>query len=103
MTLSPGQVLARVEGELQAFWSSPPAPGETPKARACTRNLVVVAGTPEVAERWLPTVDDVLQAIPARAIVVGLDPGRRRMGSRRARPPSARPAKAAARRSVRSG
>jgi len=74
VTLSPGQVLARVEGELQAFWSSPPAPGETPKARACTRNLVVVAGTPEVADRWLLTVDDVLQAIPARAIVVGLDP-----------------------------
>jgi glucose-6-phosphate dehydrogenase assembly protein OpcA len=74
VSLSPGQVLARVESELQALWSSPPAPGETPKARACTRNLVVVAGTPEVATRWLPTVDDVIQTIPARAIVVGLDP-----------------------------
>ena len=74
MSLSPGQVLARVEGELHAFWSAPPEPGDTPMARACTRNLVVVAATPELADRWVVTVDDVLRTIPARAIVVGLDP-----------------------------
>ena len=74
MNPSPGQVLGRVERELRAFWSSPPAPGETPKARACTRNLVVVAGTPGLADRWVAAVDVVLQAVPARAIVVGLDP-----------------------------
>jgi glucose-6-phosphate dehydrogenase assembly protein OpcA len=37
-------------------------------------NLVVVAATPEQAERWVPIVDDVIQAVPARAIVVSLDP-----------------------------
>jgi glucose-6-phosphate dehydrogenase assembly protein OpcA len=70
---SPGQVLARVDKELRAFWTTAPAPGEPPRARACTMNLVVVAG-PEIAERWVPIVDDVAQGTPARVIVVGLDP-----------------------------
>jgi glucose-6-phosphate dehydrogenase assembly protein OpcA len=74
MSRSAGQVLGRVERELRAFWSTPPPPGETPKARACTRNLVVVAGTPQLADRWAVTIDEVLHAVPARAIVVGLDP-----------------------------
>jgi hypothetical protein len=71
---SPAQVLARVDRELSAFWASPPGPGETPKTRACTTNLVVVAATPELAERWVAIIDDVLQSVPARAVVVGLDP-----------------------------
>jgi hypothetical protein len=71
---SPSQVLARVDRDLRAYWSTPLSPGETPKTRACTKNLVVVAGTPELAGRWVPVIDDVLQNIPARAIVVGLDP-----------------------------
>lgn len=74
MSASPGELLDRVERELRAFWSTPPVAGETPKARACTRNLVVIAATPELADRWVPIVDDVLLSIPARAIVVGLDP-----------------------------
>jgi glucose-6-phosphate dehydrogenase assembly protein OpcA len=37
-------------------------------------NLVVVAPTPALAEQWVPVVDDVLLGIPARALVVGLDP-----------------------------
>jgi glucose-6-phosphate dehydrogenase assembly protein OpcA len=74
VSTSPSQVLGRLDRELRAFWSMPPPPGETPKARACTRNLVVVAGTPELAEAWVSIVDDVVQAIPARAIVVGFDP-----------------------------
>jgi glucose-6-phosphate dehydrogenase assembly protein OpcA len=74
VTSAPGEVLERVERELQACWSSPPATGETPKTRARTRNLVVVAGTPELASRWASIIDEVLQTIPARAIVVGLDP-----------------------------
>jgi glucose-6-phosphate dehydrogenase assembly protein OpcA len=73
VTTSPSQVLQQIDAELRALWSTPPEPGEMPKARACTRNLVVVAGTPEVAERWLEVIDDVLTVIPARAIVVGLD------------------------------
>jgi Glucose-6-phosphate dehydrogenase subunit len=74
VTAAPGEVLERVERELRACWSSPTATGETPKTRARTRNLVVVAGTPELASRWSSIIDDVLQTIPARAIVVGLDP-----------------------------
>jgi glucose-6-phosphate dehydrogenase assembly protein OpcA len=69
----PGAVLARIDAELRALWSAPPAPGETPKARACTMNLVVVAPSPTHAAAWVPVVDEVLQGLPARAIVVGLD------------------------------
>jgi glucose-6-phosphate dehydrogenase assembly protein OpcA len=71
---SPGEVLAQVDRELSSFWASPGGPDETPKARACTRNLVVVAATPEIAERWVSVIDDVIQSIPARAVVIGLDP-----------------------------
>jgi glucose-6-phosphate dehydrogenase assembly protein OpcA len=71
---SPGHVLAQVDRELSSFWASPGGSEEPPKARACTRNLVVVAATPEIAERWVPVIDDVIQSIPARAIVIGLDP-----------------------------
>jgi glucose-6-phosphate dehydrogenase assembly protein OpcA len=68
-------VLAQVDAELRAFWSAAPSPGELPKARACTMNLVVVAGTPALAAQWVPVVDEVVQGVPARAIVVGIDPG----------------------------
>jgi glucose-6-phosphate dehydrogenase assembly protein OpcA len=37
-------------------------------------NLVVVAASTAQAEQWAPIVDEVIQAVPARAIVVGLDP-----------------------------
>jgi glucose-6-phosphate dehydrogenase assembly protein OpcA len=72
--LRPGAVLARVDEELRALWATPPAPGEMAKARACTMNLVVIAATTELADRWVPIVDQVLLGLPARAIVVGLDP-----------------------------
>jgi glucose-6-phosphate dehydrogenase assembly protein OpcA len=68
-----GDTLDRVDAELRAL-TGPTAPGQTARARACTMNLVVVAATPERATGWLPVVDEVLQALPARAIVVGLDP-----------------------------
>lgn len=70
----PSEVLSRVEGELRAMWSAPGAPGEPARARACTMNLVVVAASPERAEAWRPVVDEVLLALPARAVLVGLDP-----------------------------
>jgi glucose-6-phosphate dehydrogenase assembly protein OpcA len=70
---TPGDVLSRIDAELRALWATPPAPGETPKARACTMNLVVVASSPAAAKQWVPIVDEVLQSIPARAIVAGLD------------------------------
>ncbi len=37
-------------------------------------NLVVVAATPGLAQEWTAIVDDVVRTVPARAIVVGLDP-----------------------------
>lgn len=74
MSPRPSEVLARVDDELRGLWSVRPAPGETPTARARTGNLVVVASSPAVAESWNAIVDDVVQNVPARAIVVGLDP-----------------------------
>ncbi|MGD0528501.1 MAG: glucose-6-phosphate dehydrogenase assembly protein OpcA [Polyangiaceae bacterium] len=68
----PGVVLNRVDAELRALWAT--QPGETPKARACTMNLVVVAATPALATQWLPVIDEVLLGTPARAIVAGLAP-----------------------------
>jgi glucose-6-phosphate dehydrogenase assembly protein OpcA len=70
----PSEVLARVDDELRGLWSARPAPGQTPTARARTANLVVIASTPALAETWQAIIDDVVQNVPARAIVVGLDP-----------------------------
>ncbi len=72
--MQPGAVLARAEAELRALWTTPPSPGEAPKGRVCTMNLVVVAATPALVDEWVPIVDEVLQGVPGRAIVVGLDP-----------------------------
>jgi glucose-6-phosphate dehydrogenase assembly protein OpcA len=71
--LHPAGVLDQAEKDLRALWSAPPVPGQVPKTRACTMNLVVVVPSPSL-ERWVTIVDDVLQGVPARAIVVGLDP-----------------------------
>ncbi len=69
----PAGVLAQAESDLRALWSTPPTQGQVPKTRACTMNLIVVV--PNAAlERWGPIVDDVLLEVPARAVVVGLDP-----------------------------
>jgi glucose-6-phosphate dehydrogenase assembly protein OpcA len=65
-------VIARVEKELRDLWAV--QPGEEAKARACTMNLVVVAGPREIADRYTPVVDEVTRGIPARALVVALDP-----------------------------
>lgn len=74
MSASPRQVLARVDDELRALWAARAAPGETPRSRARTANLVVVAANPALADAWRPILDEVVQNVPARAIVVGLDP-----------------------------
>lgn len=68
-----GRVLDRIDAELLAL-AGTPAPGQTAHARACTMNLVVVAATPDLSKAWVPVVDEVLKTLPARAIVVGLDP-----------------------------
>jgi glucose-6-phosphate dehydrogenase assembly protein OpcA len=69
----PAAVLAQAEGDLRALWTVPPAPGQVPKSRACTMNLVVVVASAAL-ERWVPVLDEVLLAVPARAVAVGLDP-----------------------------
>ncbi len=74
MSGTPSQELGRVDEQIRTFWSTPPSSGEAPRSRACTMNLVVVAATPDRAREWMPTVDAVIQNVPARAILVGLDP-----------------------------
>lgn len=71
--LHPARILDQVERDLRALWAAPPVPGQVPKTRACTMNLVVVVPGSSHG-RWVSIVDDVLQSVPARAIVVGLDP-----------------------------
>src|SRR5262249_20012766 len=66
-------VIARIEKELRELWT-PSQNDDVPKARACTMNLVVVAGPREIADRYTPVVDEVTRGVPARAIVVALDP-----------------------------
>ena len=87
---SPGEVLTRVERELRELWTtsaSAAAAGgagaasgisrEPPRSRACTMNLVVVAGSTEIAQRYTSVVDEVTRSVPARAIIVALDPDSR--------------------------
>lgn len=64
-------VLSEVETTLRDIWL--PTPGEPTKARACTMNLVVV-GAPDVVDRYQAVVDEVTSSIPARAILLSLDP-----------------------------
>ena len=70
-------VIGRIEKELRELWSTPvdsAKPGTAPQARACTMNLVVVAGSSELADRYTSVVDEVASSIPSRAIVVALEP-----------------------------
>jgi glucose-6-phosphate dehydrogenase assembly protein OpcA len=71
-TTNPGQTLARLESELREIWA-PDLAGPS-KTRVCTMNLVVVAGSPALADRYLHIADEVTRSILARAIVVALDP-----------------------------
>ena len=70
---SPAEALASIERDLRVSWA-PPADGSPPKTRVCTMNLVVVAATPELADRYLPVADEVAKSALARAIVVALAP-----------------------------
>ena len=67
-------VITTIEKELREIWAQPVAAGEPVKSRACTMNLVVVAQSRELAERYTPVVDEVTASIPARAIIVALSP-----------------------------
>jgi glucose-6-phosphate dehydrogenase assembly protein OpcA len=74
VTVSASRVLARADEELRALWSLPPRKNEPLKSRACTMNLVVVTASAALAEEIVPVIDQVVEHVPARAIVVGLDP-----------------------------
>lgn len=67
-------VIARIEKQLREMWLSSAKPGESARSRVCTMNLVVVADSRELAERYTAIVDEVTSSIPARAIVVALEP-----------------------------
>ncbi|WP_394849481.1 glucose-6-phosphate dehydrogenase assembly protein OpcA [Pendulispora brunnea] len=68
----PSEVLSRLERELRDLWV--PQPGEPVKSRVCAMNLIVVAGSHKLAEKYTHIVDEVTRGIPARAIVVTIDP-----------------------------
>ena len=72
MSAAPSAVMSRIERELREMWTPPP--GEVARARACTMNLVVVAGSSAIADRYVNVIDDVTRGTPARAILVSLDP-----------------------------
>lgn len=75
MTVAPlGAALTRIEDELRDLWKDDVAPGEAQRTRICTANLVVVAGTHAVADAYTEVIDDVVLSMPARAVVVELDP-----------------------------
>jgi hypothetical protein len=63
-------VIARIEQELRAIWTT----GDAPKTRVCTMNLIVIAGSMALADRYTSVIDEVTSVIPARAIVVALEP-----------------------------
>jgi glucose-6-phosphate dehydrogenase assembly protein OpcA len=67
-------VIQRLENDLRALWTTPVKAGDPVKSRVCTMNLVVVAQSRELAERYTPVVDDVTASVPARAILVALEP-----------------------------
>jgi glucose-6-phosphate dehydrogenase assembly protein OpcA len=67
-------VIQRLENELREIWATPVKAGEPVKSRVCTMNLVVVAQSRELAERYTPVIDEVTASVPARAIIVALEP-----------------------------
>ncbi len=69
---SAAAVLSAIEQQLREIWV--PKEGEPARSRVCTMNLVVVAGTPRLADSYTKVVDEVTSSLPARAIVVALDP-----------------------------
>jgi glucose-6-phosphate dehydrogenase assembly protein OpcA len=69
-TAPTSSVIGRIEKELRDIWTTD---ANDPKSRAITMNLVVVAGSRELADRYVPVVDEVTRSVPARAIVVSLD------------------------------
>ncbi len=68
-------VITRIERELRELWAQPSGTSVlvAPTARACTMNLVVVAGSSDLADRYTRVVDEVAAAIPSRAIIVALE------------------------------
>jgi len=67
-------VITRIEKELREIWATPAGPGEAPKTRVCTMNLIVIAGSRAMADKYTSIVDEVTASIPARAILVALEP-----------------------------
>src|SRR5260370_5949321 len=49
-------VIGRIEKELRDMWTAPAKPGELPKSRVCTMNLIVVAGSRRMADKYIPIV-----------------------------------------------
>ncbi|MDB4947218.1 MAG: hypothetical protein JWP97_6752 [Labilithrix sp.] len=67
-------LIARLDRELRALWTSPDDPTAAPKSRVCTMNLEVVASSRELLERYTPVVDEVTSSIPSRVILASVEP-----------------------------
>ena len=68
-----GDALGRIEQELRALFLDD-ASASPDKTRVCTANLVVVAGNRAAADAYTRVVDEVVLSMPARAVLVELDP-----------------------------
>ncbi len=64
------QIISTIEKQLREL-----ADPQAAMTRVRAMNLVVVADSLSVAERYTPVVDEVTASLLARAFVVGLDPG----------------------------
>lgn len=65
-----GDAVGRIEHQLAALWL--PIPGEPPKARASTMNLVALAGA--ITDELVACIDAVGASHPARALVLAAVP-----------------------------
>ena len=72
-------ILGRIERELRDMWSAQLAPGEAPRSRACTMNLVVAASSRDAEVRKtlkgggnIPAAKVVGEVLAQRAIAAGI-------------------------------
>lgn len=71
--MSASSVIAEIQSQLRRSWA-PPSGNAPALMRVTTMNLVVVSTSPDAVDRYTHVVDDVVQAIPARTLLVSIDP-----------------------------
>ena len=71
--MSASTVISDIQSQLRQSWAPPSGDGPA-MTRVTTMNLVVVSTNPGSVERYTHIVDDVVQTIPARTLLVSIDP-----------------------------